>query len=267
MNIRLCLYLLIPLISPIHYAQKVGINTSTPDGSALLDINASIRKGGLKIPSIALQSTADVTTIPNPAVGLLVFNTQTTTNGNNDVTSNYLYYYTGTEWKKITSRTDFKNNNPELPYIVAFGKKDNRTVCNSTVSVSGNFELTTVSNPALISPTGQLTAPQNGYYYFSVLNSFRIGANASQDFNESPYIGADNLTIHTSRFRGNGSSVSIQFSTSTGVVYLDKDQQTSPFYWNLGTGNACVTVPIGSVIPDDQKYVGNQLVVWEYIGI
>jgi hypothetical protein len=52
---------------------NIGINTSTPDASALLHINASNK--GVLIPSVALTSTSDATTVPTPAYSLLVYNT------------------------------------------------------------------------------------------------------------------------------------------------------------------------------------------------
>jgi hypothetical protein len=61
-------------ISFCPYAQ-VSINTTgaNPSSSAMLDISSSNK--GLLIPRVALQSTADNTTIPYPATSLLVYNT------------------------------------------------------------------------------------------------------------------------------------------------------------------------------------------------
>ncbi|QRR03269.1 hypothetical protein [Dyadobacter sandarakinus] len=55
------------------FAQGVGINTKTPDPSAALDIAATDK--GVLVPRIALQSLVDATTIPNPANGLMIYNT------------------------------------------------------------------------------------------------------------------------------------------------------------------------------------------------
>ncbi len=54
---------------------NVGINTATPDASAVLDVN-SVNKG-LLIPRVPLQSGTDITTIPAPAKGLIIYNTNT----------------------------------------------------------------------------------------------------------------------------------------------------------------------------------------------
>ncbi|MCL7762812.1 hypothetical protein MPF19_05240 [Polaribacter sp. Z014] len=54
---------------------QVGINTTTLDPSAILDVT-SIDKGVL-VPRINLTSTLDITTITSPLTSLLIFNTAT----------------------------------------------------------------------------------------------------------------------------------------------------------------------------------------------
>ncbi|UWX62061.1 hypothetical protein N0B40_07155 [Chryseobacterium oranimense] len=51
---------------------QVGINTTTPNPSSILDIVSTNK--GLLIPRVSLTGNTDVTTIPNPANGLLVYN-------------------------------------------------------------------------------------------------------------------------------------------------------------------------------------------------
>lgn len=71
------------------YAQRVGINTTMPDTSAILDINST--EGGLLIPRMTLFQR-DV--IPNPATGLLVYQT--------DFNQGF-YYYDGFRWRPFTT--------------------------------------------------------------------------------------------------------------------------------------------------------------------
>ncbi|SKB51428.1 C1q-like domain-containing protein [Dyadobacter psychrophilus] len=56
-------------------AQSVGINTNSPDASAVLDINGGNK--GILLPKVSLESITDKTTIPNPANTLLLYNTNT----------------------------------------------------------------------------------------------------------------------------------------------------------------------------------------------
>jgi hypothetical protein len=86
-------------------AQNVGINAdgSAPNTSAMLDIDVSAldanSKKGLLIPRVSLQSTSDQTTIPTPATGLLVYNTNASiTSGN----GTGFYYFNGTSWVSLS---------------------------------------------------------------------------------------------------------------------------------------------------------------------
>jgi hypothetical protein len=56
-------------------SQNVGIGTNSPDASALLEIKSSNK--GLLIPQVNLLSFTDLTTIPGPATGLIIYNLNT----------------------------------------------------------------------------------------------------------------------------------------------------------------------------------------------
>ncbi|MCX6303613.1 MAG: hypothetical protein NT040_01470 [Bacteroidetes bacterium] len=83
------------------YSQvAISNDGSAPAASAMLEIKAT-NKGFLP-PRVSLASTADVTTIPSPVAGLLVYNT------NSAIINGYstgYYFYTGSKWSKITSNT------------------------------------------------------------------------------------------------------------------------------------------------------------------
>lgn len=85
------------LISVQVFAQT-GIGTTTPDASAKLDIT-STNKGFLP-PRVTLTSGTDNATIPNPATGLLVYNTGT----NPNLVAGY-YYWNGFNWATIATAT------------------------------------------------------------------------------------------------------------------------------------------------------------------
>jgi len=83
------------LAANLFYAQ-VGIGTTNPNTSSILDISST--NSGLLIPRIPLVSTTDVTTIPTPAVSLLVYNSGFAPNG--------YYYWNGTIWVHLTQPTN-----------------------------------------------------------------------------------------------------------------------------------------------------------------
>ena len=85
-------FIAIVMFSQNTYAQ-VGIGTSTPDASALLDLHSTEK--GLLIPRMTEGQRLGIT---NPATGLWVY----------DVTKNHMYYFNGTVWT-----TEFGDQGPE----------------------------------------------------------------------------------------------------------------------------------------------------------
>ncbi len=83
------------LLSAYGYSQQgVSINTSgtSADPSAMLDVSSDSK--GLLIPRVSLTSVSDVTTIPNPAISLLVYNTNASMTGG----AVGFFYFNGTIW-------------------------------------------------------------------------------------------------------------------------------------------------------------------------
>lgn len=76
---------------------QVGIGTTNPDSSSILDLKSS--NSGLLIPRINLKSTTDNSTIPNPANALLIYNNSTVS----DITPGF--YYWDSKWKKMNSNS------------------------------------------------------------------------------------------------------------------------------------------------------------------
>lgn len=79
----------------VTVSAQVGVNTDSPDQSAILDVK-SINKGFLP-PRIALNSTTDIVTIPSPATGLFVYNT-----GAGTLTTKGYYYWDGAKWTRLS---------------------------------------------------------------------------------------------------------------------------------------------------------------------
>ncbi|SEH49071.1 hypothetical protein [Chryseobacterium culicis] len=84
---------------------SAGIGTTLPDASAILELNVNQlltgKQKGFLGPRLALNSYNDSSTIPNPALGLLVFNLGTI--------STFTYvgyvYWNGTQWLTLDGRT------------------------------------------------------------------------------------------------------------------------------------------------------------------
>ena len=71
-------------------AQNVGIGTTTPNASAILDISATNK--GLLIPHVSLTGVNDITTIPGAPTSLLIYNTTNAGSGAGAVTPGYYYW-------------------------------------------------------------------------------------------------------------------------------------------------------------------------------
>ncbi|WP_426482145.1 hypothetical protein [Chryseobacterium sp. R2ACT005] len=89
---------ILSVLSSINIFGQVGINTTQPHASAALDVTAD-NKGFLP-PRIALKGVTDSTTIKDPAVGLLIYNTAVAGNSTNAVVPGY-YYRSGDNWTLI----------------------------------------------------------------------------------------------------------------------------------------------------------------------
>lgn len=74
---------------------QVGINTTNPDPSSILEINSSHK--GVLLPRVGLKGTNDTNTIENPAESLIVYNTQTEA----DVIPGF-YYWSGSSWVRLS---------------------------------------------------------------------------------------------------------------------------------------------------------------------
>ena len=92
------LLLLYPFI--FIQAQNVGIGTVAPNASAQLHVSSTSK--GMLIPQVSIDSLKDVTSIPSPANGLMVYNT-TQPGVRNDMARGYYYYSTAiSSWIRFT---------------------------------------------------------------------------------------------------------------------------------------------------------------------
>jgi len=88
-------------------AQSVGVFTKTPDTSAALDVDVSALpangKKGILLPRVQLTDKRDRTTIPSPAVGLVVYNLQDSGSGDDQVERDMFYFWDGEKWLDMTN--------------------------------------------------------------------------------------------------------------------------------------------------------------------
>lgn len=122
------------LLSATIYSQ-VGIGTSSPNSSAMLDVFATNK--GILVPRVALTSSTDQSTILSPATGLLAYNT-----GAAGLNFNGYVYWNGYEWRSFDDKS-----------IV------NPTITGLTCSASSIFPSTFTAG---VPYSGTLTVPYTG---------------------------------------------------------------------------------------------------------
>jgi len=125
------------------YSQNVGIGNEsfTPDPSAILEVKATDK--GMLVPRVDITDLSTAAPVTNPALSLLVYNT-------NETTGEGFYYWNGTEWKKLITEDDAASIDGSETIITA----------GTNVTVSGTG---TTLDPYIITATSSGTAdPCNG---------------------------------------------------------------------------------------------------------
>ena len=192
---------------PQFHSQNVGINTSQPDGSAILQVSSNTlpnqettAKRGFLPPRVALLSSIDATTIPTPATGLLVYNTANAGTYPNEVSANGYYFWDGKRWEKIVTLSTVEEAvKPRILYIESNVEQlftsddinDTTTDPNITANRKNNvvtFESTTINTGNIMTfdaATSTFTANISGIYEFSAFVNYnpdnRLNATSPTD--------------------------------------------------------------------------------------
>lgn len=210
------------MVSAMAFSQ-VGINTTTPDPSSILDIKSTNK--GLLIPRVALKGKTDLTTIPNPAHSLMVYNTATAGTSPNVVVADNIYKYNATvgQWQKLLDESTAIPGVSTVANIIGFKSSGNDT---TYLGPDTNFGIRfikyddvrqTSDYASYNTSTGELTILKNGYFTFSInfvikgpmngtprvgvskpyTGTFVNGGNASFAFLAQPYVTADSASPAT----------------------------------------------------------------------
>jgi hypothetical protein len=127
---------LIPLFTLLLFTAKaqqgsVGIGTTSPNPSAILDVSASNK--GLKLPVISLSSTADVTAVTTPKTGFIIYNTAVAGSGMTAVDKG-LYTYNGTAWEKMLTKANVVTEVEKIPFITPVFAASNMGISSSIIA-------------------------------------------------------------------------------------------------------------------------------------
>ena len=262
---------------------QVGIGTSNIDASAVLHLNSKDK--GLLLPRVALKSTDDITTIPNPTNGLMVYNTDNSTASiekNKKVFANLVYTYNGTVWQTLMSdNTGLLTLN--LPQIYTRGRKSTSKVScyvkNPGVDAGpangGRIVLDTYDAHMVPEATGaykglytgMMVANRAGFYKFNITLTFNFNYDRVKGY--APviaygYKSADSNSLSFLFKPINGTGFQDYKVSYSGIVYLNVGEVSGYFGWGLGGSSKCTREVVGSVITDDS--IGEGEILWEYLG-
>ncbi|MCT4665065.1 MAG: hypothetical protein N4A45_07520 [Flavobacteriales bacterium] len=93
---------------------NVGIGTSSPNAAAALDISSSNK--GILIPRVSLNGNNDITTISNPQIGLMVYNTNNVTTEATQLPQGFVYY-DGAIWRQIQHPQEGKSPTKSTDFV------------------------------------------------------------------------------------------------------------------------------------------------------
>ncbi|QES92470.1 hypothetical protein F0358_06940 [Empedobacter brevis] len=174
------------LVASFYGYAQVGVNTSNPDPSAILELKHSNK--GLLIPRVNLTGRTDLTTIPSPANGLLVYNLANANNGTttttvDDVIANNYYFFStaSNNWELLVNQVRLEEaiDNLGVPRLLLIASFPSKSVNNSSVDYLSPTQGTASNNIRQMYfkaklyekvvnsydvSTSVFTAPYTGYY-------------------------------------------------------------------------------------------------------
>jgi hypothetical protein len=216
-------FLLVFLFSFLFSYAQVGINTATPNNSAILDIT-STNKGVLfpRVDIIGLKNAVEP--VNSPEVGLMVWSTNPTNKG--------FYYWDGNTWLK------FRNN----AYAeIKLGSNPTLTLNNTIKSIPAppaNKKLTT--NSSITSPNGNLSfsSELGGLFKVTYTVTYRIDSDEEVEFfiydETKPEIVSGSETLAGAKHKEDYNTITI-----SKILELTSD---SIYTLRLGSKEAKITI-------------------------
>jgi len=228
-KLKLISFLFIGIIS---FAQ-VGIGTTTPHPSALLDVSSTNK--GILLPRVNLLGKNDITTIPNPANGLLLFNQSANGSDSNAVAANTIYFWQNSMWQKFTTYSEIialKQTNQFVLRSSAIQAFTNNQVTRLNTNESDEIRVVWDESEIFIANPSDIQLLNNNHTFrINTEGEYRILSN----FNFNP---ARSTTTDNSNF----TSVTFVFmkSTDAGSTWNAIAGTTTPY--DVGVSNVTQTI-------------------------
>ncbi|WP_106915849.1 hypothetical protein [Chryseobacterium aurantiacum] len=128
------------------YKGQVGIGTTTPHSSALLDIDVSgiSPKKGFLLPRVNLTNNIDNSTIPSPVNGLMAFNQLAAGSPGNAIPANSMVAWKSSSWMVFTNLPEIRILKPAVEYVAVSRNEQNFTT-------TGELTTANLSTPVVVS--------------------------------------------------------------------------------------------------------------------
>ncbi len=204
-------------------------------------------------PRLAIKDRTDTVTIPNPAVGLFIYNTVDSST-DNAIKANAFYYWTGTSWVDVATAKTFETELYPQVFIVANrgNQEINKTDFNNGQSIVVNFN-TSASGAMYVDVGNRVSFSNNN---FKILSSGRyeitgyigynpwIPTNCTTQSTEATCTAALDLLVQVSADNGNTWNNISKSSSVWGVGNGDKNRSViiAPFIVTLNEGNLIRTL-------------------------
>lgn len=253
-NIKLLLFFFVIVFSNIAYSQ-VGVGTNTPHTSAALDMDVSslANKKGFLLPRVNLTHNKDITTIANPAAGLIVFNLQDSMLNGNATTAVFkdmFYFWNGVQWTDITTLDVVKRELfPQVFLIV--GKQNQATGTVNAAPIVVNWQPDAAGSSVIHLNSGN-NITLNTDNTFTVNRSGQYEVSGSISMNP-------NVSLNSSA----NLEFTIQYSTN-GTTWTDIGKNTA--VWGQQAGGNSQTLIISPMVVNVAKDAKIRCIVYSTVG-
>ncbi|MFP3598430.1 hypothetical protein [Chryseobacterium sp. SIMBA_029] len=163
---------------------QVGIGTTTPNSSSVLDLDVSsiTPKKGFLPPRVNLTSNTDASTIASPPTGMLVYNKTASGSGNTLIKANSLVVWNSTIWESISNLPEIRTLKTPIDYVLSSKTQQDFSVAelasinlSQPVTVPWQSADVYVNNTSDIQLTGNtLTFLTDSYYQISGALNFKV---------------------------------------------------------------------------------------------
>lgn len=217
--------------------QNIGIGTSNPHSSAVLDVRSTNK--GLLLPRVSLINDSDVVTISSPLKSLIIYNTNTLL-----ADGEGYYFWNGNKWNKLATRNNIDN--------LTWGIQGN-----AGTSPNSDFIGTTDNRP-LVFKTNNILAGKIDQNFNNVFFGQQAGHNPNNSGINNTFIGhaagENNLGGSNNFFAGDMAGNGNSSGYENVFVGQDAGKKNSSGYQNVFVGE---DAGIENINGSQNVFVGN----------